>query len=59
VTEPEACLSLPGQQAGITRPAVVTVTGTDMQGYPVAVTVMACSPAASSTRPTTCAAPST
>jgi peptide deformylase len=30
VTEPEACLSLPGQQADITRPALAAVAGTDM-----------------------------
>jgi len=34
----EGCLSVPGQQAEVSRAAVVTVTGTDMHGHPVTVT---------------------
>ena len=35
---PEACLSVPGQQAEVSRAAVATVTGTDVCGRPVTVT---------------------
>jgi len=38
VTSPEACLSVPGQQAEVSRAAVATVTGTDVRGRPVTVT---------------------
>jgi len=38
VTGPEGCLSVPGQQAEVTRAGVATVTGTDVHGSPVAVT---------------------
>jgi len=38
VTDLEACLSVPGQQAEVSRAAVATVTGTDMHGRPVTVT---------------------
>jgi len=34
---PEACLSVPGQQAEVSRAAVATVTGSDMRGRPVTV----------------------
>ena len=37
VTEPEGCLSVPGQHAEVTRAAVATVTGVDVSGRPVAV----------------------
>ncbi len=37
VTEPEGCLSVPGQQADLARPAVATVTGTDMFRHPVTI----------------------
>jgi len=38
VTEPEACLSVPGQQASVTRAAVATAAGAGMHGHPVTVT---------------------
>ena len=38
VTDSEACLSVPGQQAEVSRAAVATVTGTDVRGCPVTVT---------------------
>jgi len=38
VTGPEGCLSVPGQQADITRPGRATVTGADMYGRPVVIT---------------------
>lgn len=38
VSGPEACLSVPGQQAEVSRAAVATVTGTDVGGGPVTVT---------------------
>ncbi len=38
VTGPEACLSVPGQQAEVSRAAVATVTGADVYGRPVTVT---------------------
>ncbi len=37
VTDSEGCLSVPGQQAEVSRAAVATVTGTDVHGLPVAV----------------------
>jgi len=37
-TGPEGCLSVPGQQAEVTRASVATVTGTDVHGQPVTVT---------------------
>lgn len=36
--EPEGCLSVPGQHATITRPALATVTGLDACGRPVTIT---------------------
>ena len=38
VSEAEGCLSVPGQHAEVSRPAVATVTGLDWRGRPVAVT---------------------
>lgn len=38
VTETEGCLSVPGQHAEVSRPAVAAVTGLDWRGRPVAVT---------------------
>jgi peptide deformylase len=38
VTDSEGCLSVPGQQAEVTRAAVATVTGADVHGRPVTVT---------------------
>jgi peptide deformylase len=38
VTGPEGCLSVPGQQADVTRAAIATVTGTDVHGRPVTIT---------------------
>ena len=38
VAGPEGCLSVPGQQAEVTRASVATVTGTDVHGSPVTVT---------------------
>ncbi len=38
ITDSEGCLSVPGQQAEVSRAAVATVTGTDVRGLPVAVT---------------------
>jgi len=38
VSEPEGCLSVPGQHAVISRPALATVTGLDVRGLPVTVT---------------------
>ena len=38
VTEAEGCLSVPGQHAMITRPALAAVTGLDVRGQPVTVT---------------------
>lgn len=38
VTEAEGCLSVPGQQAEVTRPSVATVTGLDRHGRQVTVT---------------------
>jgi len=38
LTEAEACLSVPGQHAMVTRPALATVTGLDVRGQPVTVT---------------------
>ncbi len=37
-TELEGCLSVPGQHAEVTRPALATVTGLDFHGRPVTVT---------------------
>jgi len=37
-TEAEGCLSLPGQHALLSRPALATVTGLDARGKPVTVT---------------------
>ncbi len=37
VTEPEGCLSVPGQHANLARPGLATVTGTDRYGHPVAI----------------------
>ena len=37
VTDTEACLSVPGQQAEVSRTTVATVTGTDVRGRPVCV----------------------
>ena len=37
LTGPEGCLSVPGQQADVTRAGVATVTGVDASGRPVAV----------------------
>ncbi len=36
-TELEGCLSVPGQHAELTRPALATVTGLDVHGCPVTV----------------------
>ena len=38
VTDSEGCLSVPGQQAEVTRTGTATVTGTDARGQPVTVT---------------------
>jgi len=38
ITEAEGCLSVPGQHAMLTRPALATVTGFDVGGHPVTVT---------------------
>jgi len=38
VTDSEGCLSVPGEQAEVSRAAVATVTGTDLHGQPVTVT---------------------
>lgn len=38
VTGPEGCLSVPGQQAEVTRAGAATVTGADVHGSPVTVT---------------------
>ena len=38
MTEAEGCLSVPGQHAMITRPALAAVTGLDVRGRPVTVT---------------------
>ncbi|MCW2933014.1 MAG: def [Actinomycetia bacterium] len=38
VTDSEACLSVPGEQAEVSRASVATVTGTDVHGQPVTVT---------------------
>lgn len=38
VTAFEGCLSVPGQQAEVSRAAVATVTGADVHGRPVTVT---------------------
>ena len=37
-TEAEGCLSVPGQEAEVTRPSVATVTGVDRHGCQVTVT---------------------
>ena len=37
-TDLEGCLSVPGQHAEVTRPALATVTGLDLHGRPVTVT---------------------
>ncbi len=38
VTDSEGCLSVPGQQAEVSRAAIATVTGADVRGDPVTVT---------------------
>jgi len=38
VTDSEGCLSVPGQQADVSRAGIATVTGTDLHGHPVTVT---------------------
>jgi len=38
VTDSEGCLSVPGQQAEVTRAGVAMVTGSDLHGQPVTVT---------------------
>ena len=38
VIDQEGCLSVPGQHAAVTRPALATIAGLDFQGRPLTVT---------------------